>query len=188
MTETNNIELWATTYVDRTYATRKGADNCAARWGDLDCLVSVEATDDKRYRVRFDHWEGAGKSCGCRRPVRAAPRNYATEYYNARRAVLRAETHHDRTVAEYAAERILDAADADPAGEYLYRQVLAIDARGPPRRRRRPGLVMATPLRAVRVPDDLWLAAQAAAAANHESLTAVIIRALTDYTTDRNPK
>lgn len=38
-----------------------------------------------------------------------------------------------------------------------------------------------TPLRAVRVPDNVWQAAQAAAAANGESVTAVVVRALREY-------
>lgn len=40
----------------------------------------------------------------------------------------------------------------------------------------------ATPSRNIRIPDDLWHAAQTKAAANYETVTAVIIRALVDYT------
>ena len=39
----------------------------------------------------------------------------------------------------------------------------------------------ATPLRAVRVPDDVWQAAQAEAAQRGESVSAVIVRALRRY-------
>jgi predicted HicB family RNase H-like nuclease len=39
----------------------------------------------------------------------------------------------------------------------------------------------ATPTRSIRVPDELWEAAKRKAADNDESVTAVIIRALTRY-------
>lgn len=39
-----------------------------------------------------------------------------------------------------------------------------------------------TPLRAIRVPDDLWSAALERAAERDENVTAVIIKALTRYT------
>ena len=38
-----------------------------------------------------------------------------------------------------------------------------------------------TPARSVRVPDELWHAAQQAAAANGETVTDVIVRALIEY-------
>lgn len=38
-----------------------------------------------------------------------------------------------------------------------------------------------TPLRSFRIPDDLYLAAQAAAEANSETVTDVVRRALTGY-------
>lgn len=38
-----------------------------------------------------------------------------------------------------------------------------------------------TPIRSVRVPDDLWIAAQRVAADRGDSLTAVIVRALRRY-------
>jgi predicted HicB family RNase H-like nuclease len=43
---------------------------------------------------------------------------------------------------------------------------------------------MATPLRNVRVSDELWLAAKARAEENGQSLTEIIVRALSDYVSE----
>jgi hypothetical protein len=43
-----------------------------------------------------------------------------------------------------------------------------------------------TPNRVVRIPDDEWRAAQAAAAAAGESVTAVVRRALADYAAEQH--
>lgn len=40
-----------------------------------------------------------------------------------------------------------------------------------------------TPLRAIRIPNDVWERAQEMAAVNGETLTAVVLRALTEYAT-----
>lgn len=40
---------------------------------------------------------------------------------------------------------------------------------------------MSTPIRTVRVPDDVWQAAQATAAEKGETVSAVIVRALKRY-------
>lgn len=39
-----------------------------------------------------------------------------------------------------------------------------------------------TPIRNIRIPDDLWQAAKAKADSRHETVSAVIVRALVDYT------
>lgn len=45
----------------------------------------------------------------------------------------------------------------------------------------------ATPIRTVRVPDELWEAAKRAAADRDETVTDVIIRALTRYVREYDP-
>lgn len=44
---------------------------------------------------------------------------------------------------------------------------------------------MNTPIRNIRVPDDLWDAAKAEAERRHETVTAAIIRALRRYTANQ---
>jgi predicted transcriptional regulator len=45
-----------------------------------------------------------------------------------------------------------------------------------------------TPTRTVRIDDELWQAAQSAAARNHESITDVIRKALRDYVSRTNSR
>ena len=45
-----------------------------------------------------------------------------------------------------------------------------------------------TPLRAVRISDDIWVSARRKAADNGETVTDVVRRALVDYVTPQSPK